>query len=116
MAAPARSKEQQVGTSCGDGAGNPDMLRPGEVSGFMAYNCANTTSLVDVYSLLEPATCPSSSPQYAVERTIFGEIVLIKSEQRVPVFRCQGIETVKTQYCGLLSVGGVFRYLYRMLN
>jgi hypothetical protein len=80
------------------------MLHPGEVSEFMAYNCANTTNLVDFYSLLEPATCPSSSPQYAVERTSFVEIVQIKSERRVPVFRCRGMETVMSQYCGLLSV------------
>jgi hypothetical protein len=64
------------------------MFQGGEVRGFRAYDCANATNRVDVYSLLEPAACPSATPHHAVERTIFGEIVQIKSERRVPVFRC----------------------------
>jgi hypothetical protein len=50
------------------------LLHPGKVCGYMPYDCANTTSRVDIYSLLEPAACPSAVPHHAVERTIFGEI------------------------------------------
>ena len=46
-----------------------------------------------------------------MERTIYGEIVQIKTERRVPVYRCAVIETVVSQYCGFLSAGGVVRYL-----
>jgi hypothetical protein len=87
------------------------MFQGGEVGGFRAYDCANATNRVDVYSLLEPEACPSATPHHAVERTIFGEIVQIKSERRVPVFRCRVVETVVSQYCGFLSAGGVTRYL-----
>jgi hypothetical protein len=87
------------------------MFLGGEVDCFRAYDCANTTNRVDVYSLLEPADCPSVTPHHAVERTIFGEIVKIKSERRVPVFRCKKIVTITSQYCGFLSAGGIVRYL-----
>jgi hypothetical protein len=35
-----------------------------------------------------------------VERTIFGEIVQMKKDRTVPVFRCTVIESVISQYCG----------------
>jgi len=84
---------------------------PEIASGFTAYDCANTTNSVDVYSLLEPAACPTTTSHHSVERTIFGKIVQIKTERRVPVYPCSVIETVITQYCGFLSAGGVPRYL-----
>jgi len=74
---------------------------PEIASGFTAYDCANTTNRVDVYSLLEPAACPTTTSHHSVERTIFGEIVQIKTERRVPVYRCSVIETVISQYCGI---------------
>ena len=61
---------------------------PEIASGFTAYDCANATNRVDVYSLLEPAACPTTTSHHSVERTIFGEIVHIKTERRVPVYRC----------------------------
>jgi hypothetical protein len=66
---------------------------------------------VDVYYLLEPVACTSAVPHHAVERTIFGEIVQIKSKWRVPVFGFKVIKTVMSQYCRFMSTGGVIRYL-----
>jgi hypothetical protein len=54
------------------------MLRPQQRSGFMAFNCANATNRLDVYSLLDLAACLSATPHHAVERMIFREIVQIK--------------------------------------
>jgi hypothetical protein len=65
-----------------------------EVNGFKAYVCTNASNRVDVYSLLEPAACPSATPHHAVERMIFSEIVQIKSKRRVPDFRCKVIKTI----------------------
>ena len=87
------------------------IMNPGTTEGFKAYDCANTSNRVDVYSLLQPAECPTATPVHAVERTIFGEIVQIKGERTVPIFRCRVIESIVSQYCGFLSAGGVTRYL-----
>ncbi len=38
------------------------LFHPGKVGGFVAYNCPNATNQVNVYSLLEPAACPSVTP------------------------------------------------------
>jgi hypothetical protein len=57
-------------------ATKPLILHPGEEGGFVAYYCANATNRVNTCSVLEPA------------RMIFGEIVQIKSERMVPVYRC----------------------------
>jgi hypothetical protein len=46
-----------------------------------------------------------------VETTVYGEIVQIKQDRMIPVFRCTVIETLVAQYCGMFSVAGVTRYL-----
>ncbi len=79
--------------------------------GFVAYDCANGTNRVDAYSLLEPAACPTREDHHEVERTIFGEIVQMKKDRTVPVFRCTVIEFVMSQYCEFNSAGGVVRYI-----
>jgi hypothetical protein len=81
------------------------------VMGFVAYDCANGTNRVDAYSLLEPAACPTHDDHHEVERTIFGEILQMKKDRTVPVFRCMVIESVMSQYCGFNSAGGVVRYI-----
>ncbi len=81
------------------------------VMGFVAYDCANGTNRVDAYSLLEPAACPTHEDHHEVERTIFGEIVQMKKDRTVPVFRCMVIESVMSQFCGFNSAGGVVRYI-----
>jgi hypothetical protein len=64
------------------------------VQGFVAKDCANSTNRVDVYSLLEPAACPTTQRHHKVERTIFAEIIQMKQDRMVPVFRCSVIESV----------------------
>ncbi len=81
------------------------------VIGFVAYDCANGTNRVNAYSLLEPAACPTREDHHEVEHTIFGEIVQMKKDRTVPVFRCTVIESVMSQYCGFNSAGGVVRYI-----
>jgi hypothetical protein len=46
-----------------------------------------------------------------VETTVYGEIVQIKQDRMIPVFRCTVIETLVAQYCGMFSAAGVTRYL-----
>jgi hypothetical protein len=81
------------------------------VMGLVAYDCANGTTRVDAYSLLEPAACPTKEDHYKAERTIFWEIMQMKKDWTVPVFHCTMIESVMSQYCGFNSAGGVVRYL-----
>jgi hypothetical protein len=46
-----------------------------------------------------------------VETTVYGEIVQIKQDRMILVFRCIVIETIVSQYCGMFSVAGVTRYI-----
>ncbi len=46
-----------------------------------------------------------------METTVYGEIVQIKQDRMIPVFRCTVIETLVAQYCGMFSAAGVTRYL-----
>jgi hypothetical protein len=46
-----------------------------------------------------------------VETTVYGEIVQIKQDRMIPVFRCIVIETLVAQYCGMFSAAGVTRYI-----
>ncbi len=46
-----------------------------------------------------------------VETTVYGEIVQIKQDRMIPVFRCVVIETMVSQYCGHFSAAGVTRYI-----
>jgi hypothetical protein len=60
---------------------------------------------------LEPSACPTHEDHHEVERTIFGEIVQMKKDRTVPVFRCMVIESVMSQYCRFNSAGVVVRYI-----
>jgi hypothetical protein len=42
---------------------------------------------------------------------VYGEIVQIKQDRMIPVFRCIVIKTVISQYCGMFSAAGVARYV-----
>ncbi len=63
-------------------------LAIGPAGAFNAYDCTNRSNVVEAYSLLEPDACPSSSRDGEVETTVFGEIVQIKQDRMIPVFRC----------------------------
>ncbi len=66
---------------------------------------------MEAYSLLEPDACANMGKEGEVETTVFGEIVQIKQDRMIPVFRCIVIETLISQYCGMFSAAGVSRYI-----
>jgi hypothetical protein len=76
---------------------------------FTAYDCTNRSNVVEAYSLLEPDACANMGRDGEVETTVFGEIVQIKQDRMIPVFRCTVIETLVAEYCGMFSAAGVTR-------
>jgi hypothetical protein len=80
-------------------------------SGFVAYDCMNASNTVEAYSLLAPEECHVTGGEHKVERIVQAEVVQIKRERTINVFRCQVLETLASQYCGHSSVAGVTRYL-----
>jgi hypothetical protein len=83
----------------------------GPVNAFTAYDCSNRSNIIESYSLLEPDACVNTGKEGEVETTVYGEIVQIKQDRMIPVFRCLVIETVASQYCGHFSSAGVTRYI-----
>jgi hypothetical protein len=79
--------------------------------GFTAYDCSNGSNIVEAYSLLEPDACANMGKEGEVETTVYGEIVQIKQDRMIPVFRCIVTETLISQYCGMFSAAGVTRYI-----
>jgi hypothetical protein len=86
-------------------------LMVSSVNGFTAYDCSNQSNAVEAYSLLEPDACANMGKEGEVETTVNGEIVQIKQDRMIPVFRCIVIETLVAQYCGMFSAAGVTRYI-----
>ena len=84
-------------------------LSPGHA--FTAYDCNNQSNRIDFYSLMEPEACPSSDGNVEIERTVYGEIVQMTQDRIIPIFRCQVMESVMSQYCGHFSAAGVARYV-----
>jgi hypothetical protein len=81
------------------------------VEGFIAYDCSNRSNIVESYSLLEPDVCANMGKEGEVETTVYGEIVQIKQDRMIPIFRCVVIETIVFQYCRHFSAAGVTRYI-----
>jgi hypothetical protein len=81
------------------------------VEGFTAYDCSNRSNIVEAYLLLEPDVCANMGKEGEVETIVHGEIVQIKQDRIIPVFRCIVIETLIAQYCGMFSAAGVARYI-----
>jgi hypothetical protein len=86
-------------------------LMVSSVEGFTAYDCSNRSNVVEAYSLLEPDACANMGKEGEVETTVYGEIVQIKQDRMIPVFRCIVVETLVAQYCGIFSAVGVTRYI-----
>jgi hypothetical protein len=86
-------------------------LAGGPVAAFTAYDCSDQSNIVEAYPLLEPDACANSGKDGEVETTVYGEIVQIKQDRMIPVFRCTVIETLVAQHCGMFSHVGVTRYL-----
>jgi hypothetical protein len=81
------------------------------VEGFTACDCSNRSNVVEAYLLLEPDACANMGKEGEVETTVYGEIVQIKQDQMIPVFRCIVNENVISQYCDMFSAAGVVRYV-----
>ena len=79
--------------------------------GFPAYDCHNRSNHVEVYSLLEPASCHAASTDLRVERMLPAEIIQIRKTRTIPVLRCLAVVTEVSQYCGHSSAEGVMRFL-----
>ena len=79
-------------------------------SAFTAYDCSNRSNNVEVFLLLEPASCHAASIDLCVERTLPVEIIQVKKTRMVPVFRYLAMETEILQYCGHSSVAGVMQF------
>jgi hypothetical protein len=86
-------------------------IRGQPAEGFTAYDCSNRSNIVEAYSLLEPDACANMGKEGEVETTVYGEIVQIKQDRMIPVFRCIVVETLISQYCGMFSAAGVTRYI-----
>ncbi len=50
---------------------------------------------------MEPDVCANMGKEGKVETTVYGEIVKIKQDRMIPVFRCVVIETIVSQYWGM---------------
>jgi hypothetical protein len=110
MEAELRGVQEEVRRRRGMGVG----WLPGSsqaVEGFTAYDCSNRSNIVELYSLLEPDTCANMGKEGEVETMVYGEIVQIKQDRMIPVFQCIVIETIISQYCGMLLAAGVARYI-----
>jgi hypothetical protein len=81
------------------------------VEGFTVYDCSNRSNMVESYSLLEPDACANMGRDGEVETTVYGEIVQIKQDRMIPVFRCVVVKTLVAQYCGMFLTAGVTRYI-----
>jgi hypothetical protein len=77
---------QLAAGSCGHACHAGVLRLDGLLMGFVAYDCSNATNRVDAYSLLEPSACPISKHHHEFQRIIFGEIVQVKKDRKVPVF------------------------------
>jgi hypothetical protein len=86
-------------------------LMVSSMEGFTAYDCSNRSNVVEAYSLLEPDACANMGKEGEVETTVYGEIVQIKQDRMIPMFRCIVVETLVAQYCGMFSAAGVTRYI-----
>jgi hypothetical protein len=76
-----------------------------------AYDCSNNSNVIKLYSLLETDACANSDKAGKVETTVYWEIVQIKQDQIIPVFRCLVIEAIGSQYFRHISAAGVTRYI-----
>jgi hypothetical protein len=83
-------------------------LMVSSVNGFTAYDCDQCCR-----GLLPPGTgrCANMGKDGEVETTVYSEIVQIKQDRMIPMFRCVVIENLVAQYCGMFSAAGVKRYI-----
>jgi hypothetical protein len=66
---------------------------------------------VESYLLPEPDNCAATDCTREIERVVYGEIVQMKQDRIIPIFRCQVVEMIVSEYCGHWSSAGVSRYI-----
>ncbi len=76
------------------------------VKTFTVYDCPNRSNIVESYSLLEPDAFTASEGNGEVETVVYVEIMLMEQDRTIPIFRCQVVETIVSQYCEHWSYGG----------
>jgi hypothetical protein len=76
---------------------------------FTAYDCSNRSNIIESYLLLEPDASANTGKEVEVETTVYGEIIQIKQDRMIPVFRYVVIETKVSQYCRHFSSAGITR-------
>jgi hypothetical protein len=69
-------------------------------SGSISCITVRKSIMEELYSLLEPEACPTSDGNREVETVVYREIVQIKQDHIIPIFRCEVVETIISQYCG----------------
>ncbi len=79
------------------------------IEAFTAYDCNNISAPVEIFSLLAPEECPSGEKGKEIERVIWGEVIQMKQDRYIQVYRCEVIESVWSQYCGWNHAAGVLR-------
>jgi hypothetical protein len=84
----------------------------GQADAFTAYDFSNRSNITESYLLLEPEACTVSDKTREFKTTVYGEIAQIKQDRIIPIFRCQVIETIVSQYCGHWSSAGVTKYIW----
>jgi hypothetical protein len=67
---------------------------------FTACNCNNLNNMVESYWLLDLSAYPGSDGNREMETKVFGEIVQIKLDRIISVFRYQVIKPIMSLYCG----------------
>lgn len=77
-------------------------------AGFTAYDC-DQPERVKTYSMLDTEVC-SPAKETRIMKTIQAEIIQLKQERYVPVFKCRVVESRFSQYCGVFSRAGSVRY------
>jgi hypothetical protein len=69
-------------------------------SGSVSCRTVRKSIMEELYSLLEPEACPTSDGNREVETVVYREIVQIKQDHIIPIFRCEVDETNISQYWG----------------
>ena len=82
----------------------------GRSHGFPAYDYHNRSNHLEVFSLLEPASCHAASTDLRMERILPAEIIQIKKTRVIPVLRCLAVVTEVSQYCGHSLAAGPMRF------
>jgi hypothetical protein len=79
-------------------------------SSFTSYDCTNRSTIVESYPLLEPDACAITGGNREVEMIVYGEIVQMKQDRIIPIFRSQVVVTIVSQCRGHWFSAGVTNY------